>query len=104
MAVFQRFEIVSAPVEERLADSLASQATLIFERLSSHRDKIRTVTNDTRAIKHMAKSAVSLAMPGSLPFSFFVAAVLLRVLYVVLVGVRARRMLKRAGHLKSKGE
>lgn len=104
MLVFDRFEVVSAPVEERLADSLASQTTLIFERLSSHRDKMRTITNDTRAIKHLAKSAVSLAMPGSLPFSLFVSAVFFRVLYVVLVGVRARRMLQRAGHLKSKGE
>lgn len=104
MTVFQRFQIVSAPVEERLAHGLASQAMLILDRLYIHREKIRSVTNDTRVVKQLAKSAVALAMPGSIPFYFFLSAIVLRTLYIILVGVRARRMLCRAAVIKGKQE
>ena len=104
MLVFQRFEVVSAPVEERLADSLMSQAKLIVEKLNSHGHTLRAVTNDTKTMKQMAKSAASLVMPGGVPFYCFVVGVFLRVLYVVLVGVRARRLLERASKSRAKEE
>ncbi|MDA9633341.1 hypothetical protein N9S81_00215 [bacterium] len=104
MYTFQRFEVVSAPVEERLADSVAGQVAVILERLATHRKNFQHVAGNKVVIEKATRSAIFLLSPGQLPFFFFATAFLLRVLYTVLVGVRARRMLERAGQVKAKGE
>lgn len=93
--VFERFEVVSAPVEERLVDSIASQAAVLLDTIQIRFADAKHIASDRDAIERVTKVAVKLVMPGTVPFLLFAAAFVLRVFYIVLLRVRSRRMIDR---------
>tara|TARA_B110000858_G_scaffold190536_1_gene238618 strand:- start:3 stop:314 length:312 start_codon:yes stop_codon:yes gene_type:complete len=93
--VFERFEVVAAPVEERLVDGIASQFTVLLQGFQSRFNHAQRVAADKQTVESVTRSAVKLVLPGSVPFLLFVSAMCLRVLYTVLVRLRSRRMLER---------
>lgn len=92
---FQRFEVVPPPVEERLFDILSKQAIVVMKMANTKFETFKTI--DEQTVRRATRSSVSLLKPGSVPFVFFVLATWLRILHSLLLRLRARRMLARAG-------
>jgi hypothetical protein len=94
--VFERFEVIAAPVEERLVDGISSQFTVLLKGFQTRFNHAQLMANDKKTIESVTRSAVKLMLPGSVPFLLFISALCLRVLYMVLVRLRSRRVLERA--------
>jgi len=94
--VFERFEVLAAPVEERLVDGISSQFTILLQGVQTRVSHAQRIAADKQTVESITRSAVKLLLPGSVPFLLFVSALCFRVLYMVLVRLRSRRMLERA--------
>lgn len=92
--VFERFEVLSAPVEERLADGIVGQAMIVVEALRERFAILNRLASDKKSVDAMTRTAIALVLPGSVPFFLFFAACCLRLLYAALLRLRSRRMLK----------
>lgn len=100
--VFERFEVVAAPVEERLVDGISSQFAVLLQGFQTKFNHAQRIATDKQTVESVTRSAVKLLLPGSIPFLLFVCALFLRVLYMVLVRLRSRRMVERASESAKK--
>jgi len=98
----KRFEVVSAPVEQRLQNGLTSQleATLttaqtMLAGLSNRTNIAFNVTSaalaDKEFVTRVSISSIKLLSPCCLPGCFFTIAIALRLLHFVLLNRLARR-------------
>ena len=101
-----RFEIVSAPVERRVQDTIQSQAELAFETINAFVHAINTKTTERMNVTFYAFSdptymfniytaIMSLLAPQSLPGGLLICACVFRVLHTVIVHKLARNTQKR---------
>jgi hypothetical protein len=101
-----RFEIVSAPVERRVQDTIQSQADLAFETISTFLHAINTKTSERMNITFYAFSdpiymfniyteIMSLLAPHSLPGGLLIGACVFRVLHAMVVHKLARNAQRR---------
>jgi hypothetical protein len=104
-----RFEVVSAPIEERLQSTLQAQVlTLlsttqtVFIRANVHRSHIGNALADEAFVSRAATTAATLALPSSVPGALLISFLLLKLASAVLVRLFARRALRRsrATHVK----
>jgi hypothetical protein len=102
-----RFEVVSAPIEERVESTLRYQATIalqtlrsVFEAVAQHRTDTfaatRRVLSDDAFVTRIAAASVALLLPNSLPGFLVTVCVILKCVHVYLVHVLARRALAAA--------
>ena len=96
LMVFERFEIVNAPVEHRLVDGITNQANFVIDALAQHISGLKEAATDKEAIARVSKASVALCMPGTIPNFLFIAACVLKLLYAILLRVRSRKLLDRA--------
>ena len=101
-----RFEIVSAPLEERLQHTLQAQAVVAIEiintfllRIRGHHTDLHNTFSDPAVVAALSANAATLLMPSSLPGSLFVAAVFLKGGRMMAVRALARRRLMAAKRL-----
>ena len=73
-----RFEIVSAPLEQALSNTLEAQAALLLAHLNSASNQSHELLANKELRQQIAKSGTALLLRG-IPGAFFAAAALLRV-------------------------
>jgi hypothetical protein len=102
-----RFEVVSAPIEERLQSTLQTQVFTLVSTLRSifscaevHRVSMSSTLKDEAFVSKITITAAKLALPSSVPGALFVCFVVLKLASAVLVRVFARRALRHARHVK----
>ena len=103
-----RFEVVNAPLEERVSASIASQAKAaarsacrLFEAFRSHRQNTITsahalFANEVR-LQNILATAATLLLPSQLPGCLLSLALVFFVARLLLVRVLARRSIKKLG-------
>ena len=108
-----RFEIVSAPVEERLQKGLTSQveSTLntahsllsgLTNKSNAAYDTTTAALADPRFVHTLSSTAVKLLLPNSLPGFLLATALLLRLLHAFLLGRAARSAVQAQYHARVK--
>lgn len=96
-----RFEIVSAPVEQRIQSRLQEQADAAVETLYSLAENLNNKTNrtlnatlgvlsDKEYVSDLSRHAQHLLSPTSLPGTLLVFACTLRIVYALIVHRMAR--------------
>jgi hypothetical protein len=98
-----RFEIVPAPIEERLQSTLQTQvltllssARSIATRADVHRSRLSSTLSDEAFVARVATNAAALALPSSLPGALLVAALMLKLTRFAALRLLARRAVRRA--------
>ena len=92
----RRFTEVGAPIEERIAATAAARiAELTLAALRVRRD-VDEVLSDKDALRPWGDAALRALAPGTVTFVALVLALALRTLLVVLVRVRAVRIVREA--------
>tara|TARA_B110000444_G_C18644197_1_gene502923 strand:+ start:72 stop:410 length:339 start_codon:yes stop_codon:yes gene_type:complete len=108
-----RFTVVSAPLEERAAQSLRTQAETALATLrsfvafarSQKRDTFTAahrVLHDDALLAHFATAAVGLLSPRSLPGALVLAALFLKFLHVFVVRSLAHRAIVSANSARKR--
>lgn len=108
-----RFEIVSAPVEERLQKGLTSQvestlntAHSLLSGLTNKSSAVYNTTSsalaDPRFVNKVSHTAVALLLPNSLPGFLLIASAILHLLHVFMLGRMARQAVQSQYHARAK--